>query len=230
MRPINRDNRILFIFVAVTLAAILLLYAVVFGLAFLMNVTVTFKPDKKSMSKQIPFALALALTTTAKEAQAASIDKIQNTFTLRNSWFEPSNRFGIKITPAKKDNLEASVGTDADWLIPHELTGVKVPRGRAIALPVIGGSRTSFQAKVIRRLLPKNIGDKAFVLNTKAGRILYYRKGRGRRRSLQALYFLDPKVKVKVRSVLFDPVEKTVRARFDENFNKALAKALGTAR
>lgn len=195
-----------------------------------MITTVTFRPDKRSLASQVTFALASSMTATAKDGQAESIKEIGGTFTVRNSWPQPGNKFGVKITPATKAKLETSVGTDASWLEPFEEGGVKKPRGRAIALPVIGGARPSFASKIPARNLPRNLAAKAFVLATKAGAMLFVRKGRGKKKSLAAQYFLDPIVRVTVHSVLFEPVKRIFETRFQENYNKAQEKALQTAK
>ena len=74
----------------------------------------------QSLQKQAVFATAVALTNTAKDAQADVLDSLAQTFTLRGKWFAPSNKFGIKVKTARKDDLQSAVYTDADWLIPHE--------------------------------------------------------------------------------------------------------------
>lgn len=195
-----------------------------------MNVTVKVKSDNFSMAKQVNFALAVGLTKTARDGQAGSLKALGATFTLRGNWFDQGNKFGIKITPATKAKLESSVGTDADWLLPSETTGIKQIAGKRILQAVIGGARPAFASKLVRRLKPKAMGKKAFVLKTKAGPMLFYRKGRGKRKNLQALFFMDRAVKVKQKSVLFDPVRVAVETKLQSNFDSALVEALRTAR
>jgi len=62
------------------------------------------------MAKQLPFALAKGLTDTAKDAQKDILGNLSDVFTLRGNWFNPSNKFGIKIQPATKTNPIAKVG------------------------------------------------------------------------------------------------------------------------
>ena len=64
------------------------------------------------LEKQIPFATALALTWTAKDVEQALKDSLPQTFTIRSNYTER----GIRITPAKKSNLAAEVGSLSPYM------------------------------------------------------------------------------------------------------------------
>jgi len=100
---------------------------------FGINLKRNFYPEK--IVKQFTFAGAVALTKTAKEGQAAIISNLPNEFTIRGNWFQPSNKFGIRIQPAKKDKLVAVVGTNADWLEKFETGADKTPKNQYLAIP-----------------------------------------------------------------------------------------------
>lgn len=193
-------------------------------------ISISVKITGERFDKQVPFALAYALTITAKEAQAAVVKSLEGTFTLRGQWYKQSNKFGIKITPAKKTNLKASVHTQADWLELHETGGTKTPRGKELAIPTENVRRTKRQI-IQKSQRPKAlIGKRDFILNTKKGRVLFQRKGKGKRSKIVALYNLEPKAVIKKQSTFFEPVEKIVEKNLQENFNKALEKAYATAK
>ena len=85
--------------------------------------------------RQIPFAMAKALTGCAKAGQAAVQESLDGKFHLRNDF----TRQGIRIKPAEKNGavIEADVHTDTanrstgapDYLLPQEDGGEKVPHG-----------------------------------------------------------------------------------------------------
>jgi hypothetical protein len=74
--------------------------------------------------KQVPFALARALTWTAKDAQSDVRGELPRRFTLRNNWVSS----GIRITPAKKGAPEALVGSLEPFMARQETGGVKKAR------------------------------------------------------------------------------------------------------
>jgi hypothetical protein len=192
--------------------------------------SVKIKSSKGSVEKQVTFATAQALTQTAKDAQAAVIKSVESTFTVRNNWTKPSNKFGIKIIPATKDKLQSGVATDADWLILHETSGTKTPEGKSIAIPTENVRRTK------RQLIQKSQrpgalrGKRDVVLRTKAGLVLYQRRGRKGATRLVALYRLEPRARIKQQSTVVAPTEKTVQAKLSNNFYQALQNAIATAR
>ena len=63
--------------------------------------------------KQVPFALARALTWTVQDCQTGIIDRIGKVFRSRVKWWLKKQPTGIKIEPAKKDSLTACVYTKA---------------------------------------------------------------------------------------------------------------------
>jgi hypothetical protein len=182
-------------------------------------------------AKQLAFATASALTAVAKEAQAGVIKSIESTFTVRNNWDQPNNKFGIKVTPAKKDNLVSEVYTLADWLDLHEVGGEKNPSNKFLAIPTENVKRTKRQiiTKGQRPAGLKGKGD--IVLKTKSGKtVLFQRKGRGKQKRLVAMYYLVPLAKVRKQSTVFEPVQGIVNKRFGAIFEEQLRAAFETAK
>jgi hypothetical protein len=181
-----------------------------------------------SLDRQLNFAAARALTETAKQAQDSSLRAIQATFTTRNRWFLPSNRFGLRVRAARKDNLEATLGTAADWLALHETAGTKVPRGQFIAIPTSNVRRNKRQI-IPRAQRPRNL-KRSFLIKTKSGlTVLFQRKGRGRKSDIVAMYVMEPRARIKKESTVTVVAEKVVARRFGPTFDKALREALATA-
>lgn len=181
-----------------------------------------------SLDRQLVYAAARALTRTAKDSQEEVIKSLRAAFTVRGTWYLPSNRFGIRIEPATVTRLESVVKTLADWLIPHETGEDKVARGRLLAIPFEGPGRPrpSHPAKVRRNLKPNALGRAGVVIDTRRGPILAQRKG-GR---LTAMYGLEKRVRIRRRSTVIEPTIRTVARRLGANFEEVIAEALRTAR
>lgn len=178
-----------------------------------------------SLDEQITFASAAALTGAAKRGQSASIRAIRSTFTTRGQWFQPDNRFGIKVKPASKGDLESQVYTAADWLEKHETGGVKRPRGRFLAVPT-ATARPNPRAVIPRANRPANL-RRAFVAETRRGPVLFERRPGG---NIRALYGLEKSARIRKRSTVVGPVEQAVTSGFGPIFDEALEGALKTAR
>jgi hypothetical protein len=197
----------------------------------MINISATVKKNFTfaAIAKQTIFATAVALTATAKDAQNAVIDELPKTFTIRGGWSQPSNKFGIKVKTAKKSDLTAVVGTMADWLELHESGGTKTPRGANIAIPTTNVRRNKKEI-IVRSNRPRNL-PKAFILTTKAGnKVIFTRKGRGKKKTLVALYNLEPRANIRKQSTFYEPIQKAVDKNLHKNFEQALIKALKTAK
>lgn len=182
------------------------------------------------MARQLPFATAVALTKTAQEAQKEVVDGLGDKFTIRTGWAKPSNKFGIKIKAAKKTNLVAEVGTDADWLEKFETGKDKLPRGRNLAIPTANVRRT--KRDLIQKSQRPNAlrAKRTFVLKTRSGNVLFQRKFKGKRAQLVALYNLEKRARIRRNSPVYQPVKKIVVRVFGKNFARAYADALRSAR
>lgn len=188
------------------------------------------------LDKQTAFALASALTLTAKEAQPAVSKAVRGTFTVRSNWDQPSNIFGIRVKPATKQNLVAIVGTAADWLekFLKEPQGivVKLPQGEFIAIPTSNVRRT--KRDIIQKAQRPNAlrGKRDELLPMKSGKgfILAQRRGKGPRSKLVVLYVLVPRAKIPQKDILFGPTRRVFQNRFAAIYEKQLQKAFATAR
>lgn len=187
------------------------------------------RPDFAKTMRQIDFGTAVGLTKTAKQGQEAVVSSLRSTFTLRGNWFEQRNKFGIKITPAKKDKLQAEVKTAADWLEPHEEGKDKRGQDGRLVVPT-DQVRRNKRMIIPRGQRPKGLAGKAFILETKKGPVLAQRLMKGKRKGLIILYGLEKTVKIKKRSTFHEPIKKVVKSNLNDNIRAGIKMAFATAK
>ena len=181
------------------------------------------------VSRQIPFAAALALTRTAKEVQRGEIAHIRSAFTVRGSWLREGGKFGIGITPASKQELVAVVESRAPWLGAHEEGTTRTPAGSNFAIPQSDIRRTKTQ--IITRSHRPQALKRAFKVETKKGiPLLLQRVGRGKRSALRVMYQLTDKAKIEPRLRFVETGRAVVEKVWQRIFAEALDRAIRTAR
>jgi hypothetical protein len=183
--------------------------------------------------KQAPFALALATSNVAKDAQTEIRAGIQSRFILRRPDF--LLREGAKITKfATKTDPTAiiQVSDKAGFLLKFEEGDEKRPRdGKAIAIPVaVRRSKTDIIPKSQRppALYAGSAAQKGRVFS-KAGKLLQ-RIGRGAAGQLRVLYIWKPSVKVDARLKFRDTTQKAVDTNWIKRASEAVDRALGSMR
>jgi hypothetical protein len=187
-------------------------------------------PDAEKIAKNIDFGTAVGLTQTAKDGQGAVVSALKSTFTLRGTWFEQQNKFGIKVKPATKADLRAEIRTQADWLEIHEEGGDKTGLRGRIAVPTDNVRRNK------RLIIPKAMrpaalrGKRTFIIKTKHGDVIFQRTGKGKRSKIKALYDLESKVHIKKQSTFYDPLQVIVQKTLSRNIEAGIAKAIATMR
>jgi hypothetical protein len=194
-------------------------------------------PPNLAMDKQTIFALASALTLTAKQGQAASIKAIEGAFTVRTTWLKPSNVFGVRVKPATKQNLVAWVGTAAEWLEkfikePAGAIVLKIPQGEFLAIPTPNVRRT--KRDLIRATQrPRALrGKRDFLIPLRSGRgfLLAQHQGRGKNQRTVILYVLVKRARIRERDVLYGPTRRAYERNFSKILGLQLQRAFATAR
>lgn len=179
---------------------------------------------------QIPFAVALALTRTAQDAQLEVRRGLRQRFTTRNNWVER----GILFSSAKKDNLVATVFSRDDFMILQEKGGVKTPRGSSIAVPAdakVNKRGIITQANRPRALLAKPNTFRATISGVDGvWQRLGTRAARKAGRALKLLFVFKPSVPIRARFGFANTVRKVVGERFTRQLGLAIETALRTAR
>lgn len=196
---------------------------------------------------QIPFALALGLTTTAKDGQAATWGHLQSNpaFNIRRaSWAKG----GIRIEPATKQKL-MSVVKDINWYMElQETGGGKFPEfGAYIAVP-LRGARPTPRSQIDPNNSPKRVMQRGgFIQRLNKGTLIMFlplfkagRRGRLAKgvggiqkaaswtRQVLPMYALVKRATVRPEYGMRDVVERIVDQRFAANFLWALDRALRT--
>ena len=126
--------------------------------------------------KDVRFVAAKSLTQTAQEVQAAVRGHIRESFVLRRPNFEKS----IKVRPATKQNLEATVYTMAGFAALQQTGGKQSARSGRLAVPVYNDLR---QVKAGR----KTNAPGSFLLKLKSGGIAIANRAGG---EFRILYYL----------------------------------------
>jgi hypothetical protein len=170
--------------------------------------------------RHVPFAIARALTWTARDAQTDVRDELPKQFTLRNSWVKN----GIRITPASKASPQAVVGSLEPFMERQETGGAKRSRGgHRIAVPKAKPSRV-----IPRAQRPAAVRNKprVFTVKTANGAGIFRRQGK-QRYPLQLLYWLKRGVQVKPAFGFKGTTGTTVQDRFGPNFIESVSQAMG---
>lgn len=191
--------------------------------------------------RELPFAVAKALTKTAQDVQAQVLADLPGKFTLRTGWSSPRTPFGFKIEKATKQSWTAKVYTKAPWMMLQEAGGIKTAPGKRLAIPFVFRSSLKpgivFGAKRTKRDLiqskdkPRNLGPGTFELKSKSGNVmLAQRTGKGKRSVLRILYALEPQANVKRRLFFGETAQAVVDTKWRGNMADALEYAIRTSR
>lgn len=173
--------------------------------------------------RHVPFALARALTWTAKDAQGVVQEDLPSRYTLRNNWVKN----GIRITPAKKDDPQAVVGSLEPFMRRQEEGGTKKARDHSrVAVPV--GARRNKRGVIPKGQRPAALKGKpkVFMITKASGSGIVRRVGK-KRYPLQLLYWLKRGVQVKPSFGFQANTSTTVRDRFGPHFVFSLRLAMG---
>lgn len=181
--------------------------------------------------KNFNYAVAAALTKTAKDIQEEVRKGMPMRFTIRRRWVIQN----IRIKPAnKRGPMAAEVYSGDDFMGLQEFGGTKNARGRYVAIPTSAVRRTKTQ--IIRKSdRPKNLGDSARVIDVHGEKYLALTKGREhdkRRKAghLRLMYLLIPAANLKERLGLTRTGQRRARQYFQRHFRDMLDQVIKQAR
>lgn len=187
----------------------------------------------RSDRDQIPFAVARALTLTAKDAQQRIIQRLPQVFTLRRvSW----EKQGVRITKATKQNWTAAVADIHSYMVLQETGGPKIPYGNHLCVP-LRGARPVPTALIRKQDFPKVVMDQGGFIKRYRGLLIMFRriqKGVPRRRGqklgqIVPMYLLLTRAELKSRFGFAQTVQAVVDGgAFDRNFDTAFRDAVAT--
>lgn len=177
------------------------------------------------VAREIPFAIAVALTRTARDARQRLVAELPQHFQIRTPYTEKRLRFKA----ATKRDLVAEVGHFADYMRLQAEGGRKLPRKRAVGVPTAKLRQQSPSGTTTRNLWPSRLTRQgAFTLPTRSGAMALYRRLQDG--SLERLYVLAQAVDVQARWPFEETVEDVVRERWPINFNEAMRHGVSRAR
>lgn len=199
------------------------------------------RPDMAKILKNVRFGTAMGLTRTAKQGQEAVTDAVRTSFTYRNNWLVPSNKFGIRIKSATRDDLSAEVKTQATWLKKQKKGGSVTAEspvrqfrytydGQEFIARPSKELRPVGSTKVLSKKLWPSALKKPFVIKTKKGVYLLCQRYGPEPRDIAVMYILDPVVTIKLKDAFYEPIQKVVDKNLQTNIRTGIDRALATMR
>jgi len=186
------------------------------------NVKNNIKEFSRSLSrfqrKQVPFATAGALTSTAFDVRKEIVEKTWGrSFKVRSKPF-PKALFHVERAKAPW-KLTASVVQvlDRDFVGRHVTGGTK----RATST---GNLAIPLDQKLVKRKRKRLVRGE--FIEIKSGGNTYLAKRKGRKRALEFLYTLKPSAVIKKRFPFFTDAERIVRFRLKAHWDKSIQWAL----
>lgn len=184
-------------------------------------------PSAERIIKYMKNGIAIGVTKTAKEAQAAVVANLRGTFTIRNAWLTNSP-IGIKVTIARGDQYRptATIYTTAKFLPMHEAGATKFPLGNHIAVPT-KFARPNKGSRIRAEHRPKALiasGKAAIVENDNGTKLLYADLGGAK--GWVPMYVLTPKAKQKKADIWEKPIRKVVDRNLAKNIDAGVATTM----
>jgi len=192
--------------------------------------------------QQFRFAIAKALTTTAKQVQAEVQKNMRTRFQIRRDWVIK----GIRIEAAKKADLLAVVYSRDDFMGRQEYGTDKRPkRDKYLAIPLKAVRKS--KSDIIRAVdLPNNLGKaqatmfrggKSKDIKGAGGTVFFmkisgklYLCRRRKNKDVEKMYLLVPRAKIPKRLNLEQDAQAITARNFGQNLKDALEYAMRTAR
>lgn len=183
--------------------------------------------------RQVPFALARALTDAAQLAATVVREELPKHFVIRSNWVQGA----VQFRAAQKHNPVAVVGVSekSAFMVLQEEGGTKTKGARLMAVPAgpEGPSRSlrgaDLKGKTLRSRWPSNMPG-TFTLRTREGKqLVMQRHGRGKRKT-RTLYVLKASVSIKKRWNFTSRVVQVARDVLGVAFANRMNEAVRSAR
>ena len=180
-------------------------------------------------NSQVPFATAVTLTRTVQAAQKEIQEQIPNRFNVTKKWWLKQQPTGVKIKPATKRQLWASVFTKAYFAPLQEEGGTKRPtKSSKLAVPT-----ANVRAK--KRRKSGGVGEvinrpKTFFGKTKNGKTALYHRRTKKPYPIELLYVFSPTAHIKRRFKFKKTAFAVAKKQFSRIFTRELIKAIRSAR
>lgn len=174
----------------------------------------------QGLSKQLPFALSQTLNGTAHAVRKQIVNRTYpQSFTVRNKRFASAM---FRVERASKRKLSAAVfdRLDRDYMAMQAEGGIKLPRGRNIAIPGRANQRTS-TGKIPRARQPRQIinSGKAFKTTLRGGqKAIVQPQGRGKIKRLKVMYVLEQTARIPKRFNFYEDATATAQRNFNRRF------------
>jgi hypothetical protein len=178
----------------------------------------------RTQRKQVPYATMLALRWCAFDVRDGLVKHTQRKFSNRKRWYAPKSPVGLRVDKPTKKSLLASVWTTWAPAAKHEDGGVRTPfRGKRLLIP------TDRVAKSRRG--PGGAGQ--YLSNPKVfstPRGVFRRAGGKRSPRVELLYWKARRAVIKPTYGWARVAQRIVNTKIAKQFDRALAKALATAK
>lgn len=178
---------------------------------------------------QVPFATASALTKTMQAAQKEIQEEIPNRFNVTKKWWLKQQPTGVKIKPATKRQLWASVFTNAYFAPLQEEGGTKKPfKGGRLAVPTDKvRARRNRKSGGVREISNR---PNTFFAKTNTGKTALWRRRTKKAYPIDLLYILSPIARIKRRFGFKVTAEEVTAKQFNRIFTRQMIRAIRTAR
>ena len=189
----------------------------------------------EAMTKQLPYAISQSLNDMGYKVRNQTRAQMPSHFTIRRPWV--INQVDVLSRSTKRD-LSVTIGPKpaAPFLNRQELGGVKLPRGKHVAIPTSLVRRTKSQL-ISKTDKPAQLiaANKVFIEQYRGNYWLALKGGtgaqqRGFNRNLRFLYLLAPQANVKPRLGLRRIGLPIVRQDFQATIAQRLEQAMASAR
>jgi hypothetical protein len=182
-------------------------------------------------TRQIPFALSLALNRVTRSGQKAQTDGIFRRFKVRRA---PRLRTSVRMAASSKENLVAKLVVRDAFLIQHEEGGVRRPGDvySSIVQPIRAKERRRgvvYGSNTPKAVLAGTLKIKPFIARMRNGKVgVFTRRGK-KRNPIDLIFTFERESKLRKRLKMGGTVGTVVALEWEREFGAALMRSIETA-